>query len=213
MIEIITPADSYDLTTVDAIELRIGTQDESTRAKLAILIKSASDFVRKYCGREFAKETIKETLPGSGMAILMLSRTPIVSVSEILFDGAPFTNYVIRDTEAGFLYSNSGWYDTSLLSNSIEAHPIPNSKEPLYEVTYTGGYILPTSTGVRNLPYDLEEAVINLVRDQSERSAGNVKSVRIGDYSVTYGAMESAIQSASLTETKSILDNYRRIEF
>ena len=214
MIEVITAACSHDLTTVKNIVERIGAVDSSKETQLITLIKSASQYIERYTGRVFAQEKVKETLPAYGTTRIMLSRTPIVSIDSIVFNGSTISDYVIEDASAGILYSKYGWLNTSLASNTITGHPLPNSAEPLYEVTYTGGYILPSmDETTRDMPYDLEEAVSNLIRDQLDRASGNIKSVRVGDYSVTYGTPDGGSQTiVSLNSINSILDQYRRLD-
>ncbi|MDX1812646.1 MAG: hypothetical protein R3240_11895, partial [Gammaproteobacteria bacterium] len=169
MIEIVTPASSTDLTTFDAVSSRIGAVDLTKEEQINQLIKYATDLIQSYCHQIFAQEKVKETLPGFGMPTMSLERAPIVSIESAAFNGVAKSDVSIYDNRAGLIYCDSGFENTAKFHQGITATPVPNSEELLHEIIYTGGYILPSmDSATRNLPYDIEEAAIEIVRDQYE---------------------------------------------
>src|SRR5262245_45704435 len=109
MLEVLTPAASLLLTTRNAVttDLEIPLSDTSKDSIIDALIVDASDEIQ----REFqflCRQTYRETLPGYGSTRLMLSRTPIVSLSSVAHNSEPITDYVIENKEVGFLYRRLG---------------------------------------------------------------------------------------------------------
>lgn len=142
-VEVITPAETFRLTTVDAVRAEAGAAAEGLDdAAIETLIDQASGQVAVYCRRVFARETVEETVEYGSGAIL-LARTPVVEIHTI--NGAAFAGSGFRiDKGAGIIRSASG-----VRSWSDRAPPVV--------VVYTAGYALPGEDD-RNLPVNVERA-------------------------------------------------------
>jgi uncharacterized phiE125 gp8 family phage protein len=151
MLIVTTPAESYNLTTVEAVnaELSLDAADNSAQTSL---IEQASSAIADYCGRVFAVETVEQTTDiDRATGVLLLERYPVRSVASIVFDGETLTtdDYEI-DRARGLLYRRH---------NGKRAHWHCGR----IVITYTGGFILPGNEG-RNLPHRVERAAIELVK-------------------------------------------------
>jgi len=200
MLEILTPAANRQLTTLAAVkgELGIPMSDVSQDTLLTSFIDQASDAIVTFCGRPFAKEDYRETLPGYGTNRLMLSRTPIVTVSSVVADSEIITDYLLENPEAGILFRKRGWRWAPTLGWNITWHPVGSSEDLNFVVEYTAGYVLPGDQGTRTLPHDIERACIETVKawySAKERDPA-ITGERIGDYQVSYaqGLPTSVVQ-------------------
>jgi uncharacterized phiE125 gp8 family phage protein len=151
MLTVTVPAESNDLTTLAAVKAELGVTGGGDDAKLAGYIKQASDTVTSYCNRVFAIETVSETLRlDQRRDELILSRFPVTALASIVENGV---------TLASTDYELDG--DTGVIRRLRDDGPWswPQGK---IVVAYAAGYILPGAIG-RNLPQDIERAVILLV--------------------------------------------------
>lgn len=196
-IEVLEPPPSRDLTTVAKMKLLMGIADSDTSKDeiLADMISSISDFVIRYTGRDFARQVVREKLPGKGTPELILAITPIVEVTSVKYDGQIIDDWTLLDREAGFIQRRGGFKSTNIPFGTIDRAP-SGHYEYLWEVEYEGGYILPgwgSSQGTRNLPFDLERAVTESVKSyfMSRSLDGNWKSYKIGDTAISFGAAAS----------------------
>src|SRR5262245_18232735 len=71
--------------------------DSSADAQIDDLLIVASRAIDAHCSRRFAREAVQEAVPGDGTQILMLSRTPVLQLTTLLYDNAPITDAVIDD--------------------------------------------------------------------------------------------------------------------
>lgn len=221
-IEVLEPAPDKLLTTLAKVKLTMGITSDETDEVLEDMIAAASSFVMRYTGRDFALQTVKESLEGKGLPRLMISLTPIVDVDKIELDDSVIEGWTIEDREAGFIQRAGGFMSTNLPFGTIDRFPSPYG-EKRWHITYSGGYVLPNwgvSQGYGqdevNLPADLQRAVIDMVRSQfsKRRLDGTMKSYRIGDTTVTWdvsnagsGNVGALIPGTAL----SVLDYYRRV--
>lgn len=141
----------HALTTIEALkgELQIPAEDTSQDAVLARYINAASDAIRAFCSRDFAKDRRTETKQGFGGPSLLLKAYPVLEVHSVEVKGKPVTDYSL-DEATGVLWRDAGW---------------PRSETPNVTVDYTAGYVTPAQadddeTLERDLPHDLEEACI-----------------------------------------------------
>ncbi|MBB3020648.1 CRISPR/Cas system-associated exonuclease Cas4 (RecB family) [Microvirga lupini] len=142
-VEVITPAENYRLTTMDAVRAEAGTAAEGLGdAAIEALIDQASGQVAVYCRRVFARETVEETID-DGSGTIILARTPVVEIETI--NGAAFTGSGCRiDKGAGIIRPAS------------RVHIWSGRASPVV-VVYTAGYALPEEDD-RNLPVNVERA-------------------------------------------------------
>lgn len=208
---IVTPADSRDLTTLAVVkeELQLDLDDETPDQHLERLIAQASAAIERWTGRVFARETVKETLPAVGRVNLVLSRTPIIAVTQVLIDGDAVTDFSVRDAEAGFLFREAGWPSSERRGHNIAAFLTGETKDTI-EVDYEGGYYLPGAEGIQDptLPADLERAAIETVKGwylARERDPA-IQSEKIGDFwSASYKVGEVP------DSARALLAPYRRV--
>ncbi|MCW2246209.1 hypothetical protein M2352_001800 [Azospirillum fermentarium] len=110
MLTVITPAVSQQLTTLAAVktELKLsGTADDDW---LSEVIDRASATIRRWCGRTFALETVRETFRLlAPTETLSLSRWPVASIVSVSETGNTLTagDYETED-DVGFVYRLTG---------------------------------------------------------------------------------------------------------
>lgn len=211
MLTVTVPSLSFQLTTLSRVklELRIDKYDTSEDEYLTAAINEASDIITHETQRTFAKQRYTETLPGSGLNTLTLTKFPLITLDSIVhyrgafwaddlfydssasaIDGTTLstTLYDIKDRDLGIIYGKRPWVGTYNFAQNITATPV--GKVDSYSVNYTAGWVLPstqsttsTSYEVRTLPYDVEGAAVTLVRSAyfGRDRDPLVKSERTGD--------------------------------
>lgn len=151
MLTVIVPATSQALTTLNAVKAELGLSGTGDDAWLADTIARTSATIRRWCGRAFALETVRESfrLPVS-TEVLSLSRWPVVSVVSVTEDGDTLAPGAFEtEDDTGFVYRLTG-------SNSRRDWPAGK-----IVVEYRAGYVLPGNSD-RTLPEDVEAACIAL---------------------------------------------------
>lgn len=158
ILTVTTASDTYDLSVLATLRTEFGITDNTENAKLAVWLTQASHIAASYCKRVFAQETLTETfrpdqnrgLSSSRRESLILARRPITSVTSVTIDDVALTSVEYEyDADAGILYrlDTSGYRSCWYCCKSII-------------VVYVAGYEL-----LATLPYDVERAVIMMVRD------------------------------------------------
>jgi hypothetical protein len=135
-VNVITPAESYDLCTLEEVKTMIGIDptDTSEDALLAMWITQYSDIIATLCNRVFGYEQVAETWRGdtkpydTDNARVFLTRYP-VSPTDIVQvtgpDGADLSqSYELEQVSGKMQFFNVSW------------------SEPI-RITYSGGYNLP----------------------------------------------------------------------
>lgn len=210
----VPPTATNGYTTPARVIAELGITDPAQQSLVSLQVLEASAMIESYCNRTFyLQEDIAEAVASSGGFILMVEKTPIISISSITFDGGAVASgdYSIHDAGAGMIYARSRWQDTGSYGTGIAQEIYPNSEEKLYTVTYDGGYILPGQPG-RTLPHDIERACIELVKNiRNMRADASVKSEAVpGVYSVEY--FDGSQNSASIPDNiAKMLAPYRRV--
>lgn len=188
MLEVVTPATNFQLTTLGAVKGELEISVDTYDAIFTSLIDRASKMIVGECGRPFAYQTYRETLPGYGDYRLMLSRTPIVGTPTILCDSEAITDFVVEERDAGFLWRKTGWKWTVAPGWHITWAPVAGSEDLKFIVSYNAGYVLPGDVGTRTLPEDIEQACIQAVKAWflARKRDPRIESESIGDYQVKY---------------------------
>lgn len=191
----------HALTTIDAVraQLGLGPEDTSQDAVLARMINSASDVIRTYCDRDFARAQRTDRLEGPGGPVLLLPLYPVLQVESVTADGTPVPveEYDV-DAQAGRLIRRRGSW--------------PGGPGLTVEVVYEAGYITPEQArkgvGERDLPYDLEEACIATVMSWYSRRSmpPDVQSFWVEQIRVQFDQERDWLP----TPVQRILDRYRR---
>lgn len=204
-ITVTAAAESRKLTTVanfkEMMDITVSTYDTF----LGKLIDRASQAIVTYCGREFAKETVSETLSSKGNPFLWLSRTPVVSITSISHSGDALDTdeYDLQEPTQGKIFNTSGsWLYTGL---SLD-----------YTVVYVAGYVLPSfASGTITLPEDVQAAALELTKLMwlGRKQDSSVKSESVPDvYTVEYGSMSSGKLLTSNGVIVDLLSPYRRFK-
>jgi len=146
------------LATVVDLKAELGITGSAQDARLASLLRQASDAIEELCDRRFERRTLTETFPPvswpRASRTLYLSAWPVVGSIAITFDGiaAAVTDYVL-DIEQGTI--KQGNYGVGYGS------PWGYDWGGTVIVTYTGGYILPGNEDA-DLPGDVERCALDL---------------------------------------------------
>lgn len=194
MLQVLTPAVSVLLTMLAAVKSDLGIPEGDTSKDVALndLIADASDSIqREY--QFFCRQTYRETLPGYGGNILQLKRTPIVSVSSVLHNSEPITDFTIEDKDAGHLYRKLGWCWTASVGWKMTGYVIPNSEHPEFTVDYVAGY-LAADQADSDMPREIQRSARETVVDWFKRlgRASDIQSKSVGDLSITYASGDAA---------------------
>lgn len=156
--------------------------------ELRRIIPAVQAFLEQECARTFDQATVTEYYNGAGSwggcrngsspawrTTLLVARPPIVSITNIWDDPLraygsttllAATGYVIDDAEAGLIRLDGITFQEGVKS---------------IKITYVGGYAV--------MPFDLEQAAIEMVwaaREKGERNLIGVRSRSIADGSVQF---------------------------
>lgn len=191
-ITVVTAPEATDLTELDTVKAELGITSTDFDTLLTRFIKVSSDKIRNYCGRDFALTTVDETITHDGRFRIVLSKFPVTTVTSVTYKGVAVdsANYILTNPDAGFLdyISTDTWKYTGGAYD--------------YVIRYQYGYVLPSfATGTRNLPYDLEQAAIDLVKQayfSRERDPDIAKETVPQVYETQY---RSAIAGSSADKT------------
>lgn len=196
------------LTTIEALqsELQIPAEDSSQNKMLARWINAASDAIRAYCARDFARERRSDLLIGPGRRALLLSLYPLLDIHEVVVDGRGiFAREYQEDQSKGILWHRYGGW--------------PRTEIPCIEVDYTGGYVTPAQAEAdedieRTLPYDIEEACIVTAATWASQQGTPRDAVmmQVEQMRVQFGGRDgqSAAQSLLPTSVQMLLSAHRR---
>lgn len=168
MLTVVTPPAFSNFCTLASLKGQLDITDSSHDAVLTEFIVNASAAVRSYCHQDFRAASFTETLGGFGNSFLMVSRTPIQSVSQITLDGGVVdpTTYNIEEPGAGLIFSQTPWFWTAELGVNVSLETMEYSEIRRYQVTYTAGYNLPDDPIQTNpLPGDIVLATEDTVKD------------------------------------------------
>jgi len=153
---VITTAAQHSLL-VDVPQLRreLGLS-ETADAVLTEQARGVSAAIRTYCQQDFARVAVQESLPATGGAALMLTRTPVVQLVALTQDSSPILDAVIEDARAGVLtrtgleswgwswLSSARWWPGSARSWDFgDTLMVPTALLPAVVVDYVAGYLLP----------------------------------------------------------------------
>ena len=179
-----------DLTTIDAVKALLKITGTADDANIAHLVTRCSAVVANYLNRNLLAQTHTETYDGNASGRLSLRQTPITAVAAVAVNGISIPaspDGVLRD---GFTFDQN----RLILVNRIFYRGIHN-----VSVTYTAGYA--------SVPYDVEEAVIELVGDRLRMAP------RLGEQSrsLPQGGSITYDMSFMSDRVQGVLSNYRRL--
>ncbi len=169
-------------------------------------VNSVSGMVSKYCNRKFMADTYSDFYKGTGRQKLVLNQYPINRITSVKVDSASLTagtDYVTSDQtylDQGIIFKESGWtwygYLTGLVGELTA--PVDN-----IGVVYSAGYTLEPEAS-RNLPYDLEDAVISMVAINYEMIGSKQLAKE------TIGPLSSEYLKELPWDVKATLDKYAK---
>ena len=201
---------SNALTTISTVETELSLTADAQDAELTRYIDTASDQIERYVNRKlYYGSAIVEKVAGSGDAFLWISRTPLSSVTSILWLGDSSTvgssTYEIYEADQGSIYRSAGWNNTNISATDYTR----------YQVTYVGGWITPQQDAddgalTRNLPWDLETACISMVVGLWRQKGADrtIRSESVLNTSVHYERHAGGIDPS----VRAILDTYKRMD-
>lgn len=179
-VTVLTPADTFRLTTLEAVMHEIVLEDQLLFVEG--LLDQASAAIARACGTIFAQQEYREIQGGDwcrGPAFFLRYR-PIISVSSVTYGTEEITDYRI-ESAAGMLLRRTGW-------------PIWWHSDEEWTVDYIAGYILPMQLDPPNpagerLPDDIERATIETIKVWFDERlvSERVSSRTLGDQRIDYG--------------------------
>ena len=201
---------SNALTTISTVETELKLTADAQDAELTRYIDTASDQIERYVNRKlYYGAAIVEKVAGSGDAFLWISRTPLSSITSVVWLGDDSTvtssTYEIWEADQGNLYRSAGWNNTKISANDYTR----------YQITYIGGWITPQQDAddgalTRNLPWDLETACISMVVGLWRQKGADrtIRSESVLNTSVHYERHDGGIDPS----VRAILDTYKRMD-
>jgi len=190
---------SHALTIANAVQIELDLP-QGPSDYFDGLVNFYSEAIEKYCNRHFEyNAAVTENLDASGARYLVLSRTPVASITSVSFDGAALdaTGYELHDAEAGTVYLKMARWSTVQTENA-SLEPVPGEERALWTVVYAGGYTLPKDSYPNyTLPSDLERAcVLACVAAYRNRNVDpRITSEELLSYSVSYADTKEGFPS------------------
>lgn len=193
MLTVDTPAESYDLVTLEAARAELGTST-ATDETVGSWITQASKAVCDYCRRVFIAETVTEIFRlQCRSACLFLTRYPVTEVSGITESG---TALAMTDYEANA--------ESGIVIRLSSDDPVMWTPSKIV-VSYSAGY------AQDEVPEPIQRATLRLIRAYSDAGSRDpmVRSEQIasGLYNATY------LVDAVPPEIATLLDPYVRPMF
>lgn len=228
MLQVCVSSTLEPLSTSASLRLVLGATATGNDTYQIDLVARASKWAERRVGYPLSVQTYLESVPSYGGLNVMLSRTPIRAVlrffdSTATCDASAIcsTEFRVADADAGLLSRDAGWHWTAGERYYLGKMIVPHSELKPWLVEYIAGYTRDgmetgsgnwstrgpngsTSTG-RDLPEDLEQAVLLKASEWYRGSPGNVLSESVGDLSVTYAG-----GSHYRSEAEDLLAPYRR---
>jgi hypothetical protein len=187
--ELLATVQQFKDMTRDSTSTSTSTGDD---AFIERSLLRASHAIQTYLGYPLLQHRYTETLAGFGSQRLMLSRTPVHSITSIFRSESQIgtTDYYIEDAEAGIIHRDYGFVWNAGVEQDLDSHPVPGGEWRDYTVTYAAGYARPgTGDTGPPLPYDIELATLETAKLLYQGRKGvnqEVQSESVGDLSVSY---------------------------
>lgn len=151
ILNVTTPPVSTDLTLLATIKTELGITVATDDGFIGTLISAASDAIRSYCNRQFAREVLSEGVASYARSTVLVSIRPLVAIAQITIDGAVVdpTQYYIENDKIGRIQNPSGWPNTMMygfpagFSPELSFLPTEPANPTIMYVNYTGGWLHP----------------------------------------------------------------------
>lgn len=191
------------LTTLALAREELGITDTSEDARLARLIRRASDVIGRLRRHGIYRQTITEKLKGYGGDTLVLALRPLVSVDGLVIDGTTedHTEVEILDANAGVIRLSTGWPWTARRSPGVAQDRMGGTEEAVIAVTYTGGWATPqqveddATIDEPHLPDQIADGALDTVVSLYRRAGRDplIASEAIASASASYRGVNTAI--------------------
>lgn len=184
------------LCKLSDVKTMLGITDESSDAKLTMMIKAVSSQIQSYLGYRLAMSDYSEELHSvNNNQLLQLNAFPLRSVASVTANGVEIDDFKIIPEYArwGRLYRGNGW-SGAVYTRSF-THDVVSGAWTI-DVSYRAGYYLPNDTenytedGEESLPYDIVSTCMQLVIQRYQydaMGAVGLKSHTEGHISDTFG--------------------------
>ena len=177
-VTVTVPPSTTKLIALADLKAILGITDGANDALLGNIIQRGSDAIARFCNRVFAQRTVVETLPGTGGQLLKLKFSPVVTLTSISLEGETVDpdTYTLTEPDAGIVFC--GTY------RAYTGHKYS------YTATYVHGYNLPDMSGADTLPYDIQQAALELCKGMwlARQRDPSVSMESVPDvYTVQYG--------------------------
>lgn len=208
ILTVVTPASSYDLTTLAVVKDELGITDTNADATLTRWIAESSERIRAYTERDWGLETVtelfrmnnRETFFGGhphhvGLHGLRLARWPITEITSLVEDdiytlvqGVDFE----IDANAGLVYR---LFNGGMPGGELRWH----WRHRKVLVSYSGGYSLPEySGGHGSAPLRLQQACLALIKG---RWGGRTRDPSLRSFIIP-GVIEKSYWSPTVGENQ-----------
>ena len=222
------------VATLAQFQSYFGASDLTNEVQL-MYFNAACASLESYLGYEFYRQAVTaEKHEASGDQKLVLRRFPLISVTEVRYNGTALaaTDYDV-DTDSGIVQILSPqWYGSYQPSSVNTQRPLKGSERQLYQVDYEAGWVTSAQSEEYNgtyeddpitLPYDIMVAGLALASLQMQQhklaGAGIPTRERIGDAEIEFsssirrgaGATQASMQQGMPDWIATRLGPYRRV--
>jgi hypothetical protein len=204
IVNVVTPASSYDLTDLATVKAELKITDGTQDTQLSAWITQASGEIASYCNRKFLKETIKQTfrvlfvrgLQRERFEQIVLARSPVSAISSVVMDSNTLDTTDYEYDDEGILYRVDSGHNVRWFFERLE-------------VTFDAGY------DFAKLPAPLGRACISLVTMLRSNSARDplVKQESVpgvGEVQYWVGGIPGTVGNLP-PDIQAMLDPYRSV--
>ncbi len=159
-ISVSTKALNNSLVTLADLKTAIvpGDSDDAFLTKLISRVSSRMEVITR---RRFARESITEAINGSGRTDILLSRFPIVNISEIRYNGSAISSSKYKQLGSGILFREVGWTENVMIAEVITISQLNMPGDIDWAFDYTSGFLLSTD--------DISDSVV-IASDSTEKT-------------------------------------------
>ncbi len=206
------------LTSVAAVQAAGGS---GASARIEAIINAVSAQVERYVGRPLgyleAATDQPEHYRGTGRALLLLRRWPVLEVLEVRVYGEVVEDYTLPRhlADQGMLYRAALWPAGHSFHPDLTEDPDFSMQSYPITVAYRAGYALPGQTPappeeVELLPADIEEAVVRTCVGTLARPVPGMAQERTpGGWSQAWRAGSEGEDGWLPADVRAVLDSYR----
>lgn len=137
----------------------IPTANTKLDNKLQTIVDYVNDYIPKYCNIDLLRKNVTEKVTCDNGLDFLVSRMPLISVSEILVNGVAFTDYRV-DTKSGLVETTGSNFPTTRFA---------------IEITYDYGY------GSGNAPDSLKATAIEFITHLHKREWAKSRDLGNGE--------------------------------